>query len=49
MLDQVEVLNISCKKKRESSLSLTLEEVLVVNAVDETTVIGDEISRIPRF
>jgi len=49
LLDQVEVLNVSCEKREESLLSFTLEEVLAVNIVNETAaiaVIGDEMDRV---
>ncbi len=48
LLDLVEILNVSSEDGGESLLNISLEEVLAVDAVNETTVIGDEIGRIPR-
>ncbi len=48
LLDLVEILNVSSGDGRESSLNTSLEEVLAVNAIDKTTVISDEISKISR-
>ncbi len=45
-LDQVEVLNASCEKRRESSLNISLEEVLAAAAVEETAEGDDEIGRV---
>ena len=49
MLNQVEILNVSCEDGGKSSLNISLEEVLAADAVDETTVIGDEISQVFKF
>ena len=46
-LDQVEVLNASCEKRGESSLNISLEEVLAADAVIEAAVDDDEIGRVP--
>ena len=45
-LDLVEILNISSEDGRESTLNISLEEVLATSAVEETAV-DDEIGRIP--
>ena len=45
-LDLIEILNVSSENGRESSLNISLEEVLATDAVDEIAVIGDEISRV---
>ncbi len=37
-LDQVEVLNTSCEERGESSLNISLEEVLAAAVVEETAV-----------
>ncbi len=47
-LDQVEILNVSCEDGRESSLNISLEEVLATDTINEITVIGDEMSRVSR-
>ncbi len=49
LLDLVEILNVSSENRGESSLNISLKEVLVADAVNKTTVIGDEISRVPEF
>src|SRR6266540_2799759 len=46
-LDQVEVLNASCEERGESSLNISLEEVLAAAAVEETAEGDDEIGRVP--
>ncbi len=46
-LDLVEILNVSSKNGRESSLNILLKEVLAMDVVKNTAVIGDEISRVP--
>jgi len=46
-LDQVKILNVSYEDGGESLLSILLEEVLAVDAINEITVIGDEMDRIP--
>ncbi len=45
-LDQVEILNVSCEDRRKSSLNILLEEILIANAVMNTTVIGDKMDRV---
>ena len=45
-LDQVEVLNASCEERGESSLNISLEEVLAAAAVEETAEGDDEIGRV---
>src|SRR6266511_2843006 len=47
LLDLVEILNVSSEDGGESSLNISLEEVLTAGAVDETAVNDDEIGRIP--
>ncbi len=47
-LNQVEILNVFCKNRRESSLNILLEEILAVDAVNETAVINDEMGKVPR-
>ena len=44
-LDQVEVLNASCEERGESSLNISLEEVLAADAA-ETAEGDDEIGRV---
>ena len=46
-LDLVEILNVSSEDGRESSLNISLEEVLAANVVKETTIIGNKIGRVP--
>ena len=46
-LDQEEVLNASCEERGESSLNISLEEVLAAATVEETAVVDDEIGRVP--
>ncbi len=48
LLDLVEILNVSSEDGRESSLNISLEEVLAADVVEETVVIGDEIGRVFR-
>jgi len=48
----VEVLNAVCEERRKSLLSLTLEEILTVDAVIKTaaiTVIGDKMDRVSEY
>ncbi len=45
-LDQMEILNVSCKKGGESSLNISLEEVLAADVTDKIAVIGDKSSRV---
>ena len=45
-LDQVEVLNASCEERGESSLNISLEEVLAAAVVEETAEGDDEIGRV---
>src|SRR6266540_5787639 len=47
-LDLVEILNVSSEDGGESSLNISLEEVLAADAIDDIAEIGNEISRIPR-
>src|SRR6266498_4919237 len=42
-LDLVEILNVSSEGGEESSLNISLEEVLAANTVEDITVIGDKI------
>ena len=44
--DQIEVLNTSYENKRKLSLNISLEEVLIMNAVNRITVIGNKMDRI---
>src|SRR6266542_622785 len=46
-LDLVEILNVSSEDGEESSLNISLEEVLAVGAVEEAAVEDDEIGRVP--
>src|SRR6266542_4414071 len=46
-LDLVEILNVSSEDGGESSLNISLEEVLAAGAVEEAAVGDDEISRVP--
>src|SRR6266545_3751823 len=48
-LDLVEILNVSSEDGEESSLNISLEEVLVAGAEEEAAVGDDEIGRVPRF
>src|SRR6266498_70166 len=47
-LDLVEILNISSEDGRESSLNISLKEVLAAGIVEETAVVDDEIGRVFR-
>src|SRR6266511_3296524 len=47
-LDLVEILNVSSEDGGESSLNISLEEVLAADAVEETAVGDDKIGRVPR-
>ncbi len=49
LLDLVEILNISSKDRGESSLNLSLEEVLAASTAEEITVVDNEIGRVPGF
>src|SRR6266542_4135278 len=46
-LDLVEILNVSSKNGRESSLNILLKEVLAAGVVEETAVGDNEIDRVP--
>ncbi len=46
-LDLVEILNVSSEDGGESSLNISLKEVLTAGAVDEIAVNDDEIGRVP--
>src|SRR6266498_302972 len=46
-LDLVEILNVSSEDGGESSLNISLEEVLAAGAVEEAAVKDDEIGRVP--
>ncbi len=46
-LDLVEILNVSSEDGGESSLNISLEEVLAAGAVEEDAVVDDGIGRIP--
>ena len=46
-LNLVEILNVSSEDGGESSLNISLEEVLAVGAVEQTAVEDDEIGRVP--
>src|SRR6266508_3377698 len=46
-LDLVEILNVSNEGRGESSLNISLEEVLAASTVEEATVEDDEIGRVP--
>ncbi len=45
-LDLVEILNVSSEDGGESSLNISLEEVLTAGAVEETTADDDKIGRV---
>ena len=47
LLDLVEILNVSSENGGESSLNISLEEVLATGSVEETTADDDEIDRVP--
>ncbi len=47
-LNLVEILNVSSKDGRESSLNISLEEVLAAGTVEETAADDDEIGRVLR-
>jgi len=47
-LDLVEILNVSSEDGGESSLNISLKEVLTAGAVDEIAVNDDEIGRVPK-
>jgi len=47
-LDLVEILNVSSEDGRESSLNISLEEVLVADVV-KAAVVDDEIGRVSEF
>ena len=47
LLNLVEILNISSENGKESSLNISLEEVLAAGAVEEAAVKDDEIGRVP--
>jgi len=46
-LDLVEILNVSSEDGGESSLNISLEEVLAAGAVEETAAGNDKIGRVP--
>src|SRR6266542_2033186 len=48
-LNLVEILNVTSEDGGESSLNISLEEVLAVGAVEETAVGDDEIGRVPEY
>ncbi len=48
-LDLVEILNVSSKDRGESSLNISLEEVLAAGVVEETAADDDKISKVPGF
>ncbi len=48
-LDLVEILNVSSENRGESSLNISLEEILAASVVEEAAVEDDEIGRVPRF
>jgi len=45
-LDLVEILNVSSEDGGESSLNISLEEVLAAGAAEEAAVLDDEIGRV---
>ncbi len=47
LLDLVEILNVSSEDGGESSLNISLEEVLAVGVVVEVAIEDDEIGRVP--
>ncbi len=46
-LNLIKILNISSEDEGESSLNISLEEVLAMDIAKETAVIGDKIGRVP--
>ncbi len=46
-LDLVEILNVFSEDGEESSLNISLEEILAAGTVKETAVEDDEIGRVP--
>src|SRR6266498_1346430 len=44
--DQVEILNVPCEEGEESSLNISLKEVLAAGVVEEIAVIDNEIDRV---
>ncbi len=42
----VKILNVTSKDEEESSLNISLKEVLIADVAENTAVIGDEINRI---
>jgi len=49
LLNQAEVLNAVCKDRRESSLNISLKEVLAANTVNETAVINNERDKVSEY
>ncbi len=47
--DQVKVLNASCKNEKELLLNILLEEILVMNTVNKTIIIDDEMNRVFKY
>ena len=45
-LDLVEILNVSSEDGEESSLNISLEEILTADIVNKTAVIGNEMDRV---
>jgi len=47
--DQVEILNVPCEEGEESSLNISLKEVLAAGVVEEIAVIDNEIDRVSGY
>ncbi len=45
-LDQVEILNVSCKDRGELLLNILLKEVLAADTVEEIAVIDDKMNKV---
>ncbi len=49
LFDQIEVLNVSCEDKEKLLLNISLKEVLIVNVVNETIVIDNEMDKVSKY
>ncbi len=49
LLNQVEILNVSCEHGEESLLNISLKEVLAADIAEEPAVTDDEIDRVFRY
>ncbi len=48
-LDLVEILNVASEDGGESSLNISLEEILAAGAVEEAAVLDNEIGRVSEY